>query len=503
MLRRRPFALVETVASAVFALAVAAWSGSAAEAAGAASSTAVIDAVRSGSVERLRAALQPGTDVNKPQGDGATALHWAAHRGDLAAADLLIRAGADVNVVNDLGATPLWLACVNGNDALVARLLDAGAKPNVAIESGEAPLMAAARSGNAAAVSLLARRGADVNARESRRGQTALMWAADQRHADVVKALVEAGADLHARSSTWRQLENTAGNTNPTGDFEMEHGGSTPLLFAARQGHVETAKTLLDAGANVNDTAASGTSALVIAAHSNHGPLAMLLLSRGADPSAAGAGYSALHAAVLRGNLELVKALLDKGANPNALITHGSPLRRLSADYSIRHQMINGSALWLAARLGHLEIARALRAHGASVSTVAADNINALKAAMGLLRGRGLTENREGRYGAPLRDHTEEEGATLEIARMLVDGGVDVNVADTRGETPLFDAVRQRFDRVVEFLVSRGADLNVQNKQSQTPLKVLLTEAPEAPPDSPMLNRQSTIALLRKLGARE
>lgn len=504
MLRRRPRAVVDaTLACAIVALSAAPWPTSAAHAAAALPSTAVIDAVRSGSVERLRAALQPGADVNAPQGDGATALHWAAHRGDLAAVDLLIRAGANVNATNDLGATPLWLACVNGSETLVAKLLDAGAKPNVAIESGETPLMAAARSGNASAVSLLVRRGADVNARESLRGQTALMWAADQQHADVVKALVEAGADLHARSATWRQLENTAGNANPTGDFEMEHGGSTPLLFAARQGHVDSARTLLDAGAKVNDTAASGASALVIAVHGDHASLATLLLSRGADPNAAGAGYSALHAAVLRGNLELVKTLLDNGANPNALITHGSPLRRLSADYSIRHQMIGGNALWLAARLGHLEIARALRARDASVSTVAADNINALKAAMGLVRGRGLTENREGRYGAPLRDHAEEEGATLEIARMLVDGGVDVNVADARGETPIFDAARQRFDRVVEFLASRGADVNAQSKQSLTPLKVLLTEVPEAPPDSPMLNRQSTIALLRKLGARE
>lgn len=501
---RRPARAVfhATLACAIVALTTTAWPWPA-SAAGAGPSTAVIDAVRSGSIEQLRASLRPGADVNAPQGDGATALHWAAHRGDVAAADLLIRAGANVNATNDLGATPLWLACVNGHDGLVSRLLDAGATPNVSIESGETPLMAAARSGNAGAVSLLVRRGADVNARESVRGQTALMWAADQRHADVARALVEAGADVHARSSTWRQLENTAGNTNPSGDFEMEHGGSTPLLFAARQGDVDTARALLDGGANVNDTAASGASALVIAAHSDHGPVALFLLARGADPNAARAGYGALHAAVLRGNVELVKALLDKGADPNAPITHGSPLRRLSADHSIRHQMVGGNALWLAARLGHLEIVRALRARGASVSVVTADNVNTLKAAMGLVRGRGLTENREGRYGAPLRDHAEEESATLEIAKMLIEGGVDVNAADGQGETPIFDAARQRFDRVVAFLASRGAGVNVRNKRSQTPLTVLLTEVPEAPPDSPMLNRQSTIALLRKLGAQE
>lgn len=474
--------------------------GSFAVAAG--TSTAVIEAVRSGSTERLRAALRPGVDVNAPQGDGATAMHWAAHRNDLVAVDLLIRAGANVNAANDLGATPLWLASVNGNDALVRRLLDAGAKPNVTIESGETPLMAASRSGDADAVTLLIRAGANVNAKERRRGQTALMWAADQRHAEVVRALVEAGADLHARSEVWRQLENTAGNTNPSGDFEMAHGGSTALLLAARQGHVDTARALLDAGANVNDIDASGASALVIAAHSDHRELSLFLLSRGADPDLGGAGYAALHAAVLRNNPELVSALLAKGANANALVTRGSPLRRLSADFSIRHQMIGVNALWMAARLGHLDIVQALREHEVSATVVPSDGTTALKAAMGYVTG--LTENREGRYGAPVLDHVVEEQLTLAIARILVEAGVNVNAVNTAGETALFDAARRRFDSVVEFLASRGADLNVRNKRSSaTALKVLLTETPEAPPDSPMLNRQSTVELLRKLGASE
>ena len=170
------------------------------------------------------------------------------------------------------------------------------------------------------------------------------------------------GADVHARSAEWRQLENTAGNTNPSGDFEMLHGGSTPLLFAARQGDVDTARALLDAGADVNATAAAGMSALVVAAHSNHGALGAFLLSRGADPNAAGAGYTALQAAVLRGNLELVKALLASGADPNAPIMHGTPVRRLGADYSIRHQMRGANAFWLAARLGQPDIMRVLAA---------------------------------------------------------------------------------------------------------------------------------------------
>jgi ankyrin len=473
----------------------------AAASASAAGSSALIDAVKSGASERLRAALKPGVDVNAPQGDGATALHWAAHRSDLIAADLLIQAGANVNAVNDLGVSPLWLAAANGNDAMVKRLLDAGANPKLALESGETPLMVAARGGDARTVARLAASGADVNAAEHLRGQTALMWAADQRHPAAIRALLEAGANVHARSAVWRQLENTAGNTNPAGDFEMEHGGSTALLFSARQGDVESARLLLDAGANINDTDAAGTSALVVAAHSNHQELGLFLLSRGADPNAAGAGYTALHAAALRGSTPLARALLDKQARPDDLVVHGSPVRRLSADYSIRHQMIGLNALWIAARMGHLEIVKALLERGASATLTPKDGTTTLKAAMGFVRG--VTENREGRYGGPRLEPAEEERLNLELSRVLLDAGVNVNAVDNAGESALFDAARQRFDSVVEFLVSRGADLSIRNKRSQTALTVLLTENYEAPPDSPVLNRQTTIDLLKRLGAQE
>ena len=227
------------------------------------------------------------------------------------------------------------------------------------------------------------------------------------------------------------------------------------------------------------------------------------LLSRGADPNASGAGYTALQAAVLRGNRDLVQALLAKGADPNLPIQHGTPLRRLGADYSIRHQMRGADAFWLAARLGHPDIMRVLADAGAKASAVLNDGTTVLKAAMGLVRGRGLTENREGRYGAPLLEHSEEARLTLDAARMAVEMGVDVNAVDAQGDAALHDAARQRFDSVIQFLAERGADLNVRNKRSQTPLGVLLTEVPEAPPEAESLNRQSTIDLLRKLGATE
>ena len=268
------------------------------------SAPAIIEALRAGDLETVSTLVAEGADVNAPQGDGATALHWAAHRNDVDVATLLIEAGADVNTANTLGATPLWLAAINGSAPMVERLLESGADPDVSLKMGETPLMTAARSGDLRTVELLLEYGADVNVIERERGQTALMWAVAQEHADVTRLLIESDADVYARSDVWYQLENTAGNTNPSGNFRMAHGGSTPLLFVARNGDVETARVLVDAGADVQDTEASGASVLVVATHSGHGPLGIYLLEQGADPNAAEAGYTALHAAVLRGQVE-------------------------------------------------------------------------------------------------------------------------------------------------------------------------------------------------------
>ena len=237
------------------------------------SNSEIVDAVRQGNLTGLVQLLDAGTDADTPQGDGATALHWAAHRDDIDAARALIKAGATVTVANELGATPLWLASGAGSAEMVELLLDAGANPNVRLRMGETPLMSAARTGSVAVVEQLLAYGADVNAAEADRQQTALMWAVAQEHSAVVRVLLEHGADIHARTMIWNQLENTAGNTNPVGNFLMSHGGATPLLFAARNGDVETAAVLVDAGAHVNATAPSGRNALVTAAHSGHGLL--------------------------------------------------------------------------------------------------------------------------------------------------------------------------------------------------------------------------------------
>ena len=466
----------------------------------------VIEAVRAGDHEALRNHLGAGEDANEPQGDGATALHWAAHRSDLQSAGLLLDAGAGVNTANALGATPLWLAAVNGSGPMVARLLEAGAGPNVALKMGETPLMAAARSGDAPSARLLLEHGADVDSSERDSGQTALMWAASQGHPEVVQLLVEHGADLHARSEIRYQLENTAGNTNPSANFRMAHGGSTALLFAARNGDVPTARALVEAGADVNDASAAGASALVVAAHSGHGPLGTYLLEQGADPNAAEAGYAALHVAILRSEVELAGALLDRGADPDALVTHGSPGRRFSADYSIRAQVIGTNAFWLAARYGEPEILRILIEHGSDPFVTPASGTTALLAAMGMpgmgLAGATTFESRRDRVPDAYPDPAAEEAMTLELAEIILEAGIDVNAADERGSTALHHAVLKDFPSVVEFLAAHGADLERANEREQTPLD--LAETPQVIPGSNGLlgTRPGVAEVLRRLGAR-
>ena len=215
------------------------------------------DAARNADWSTVRALLEEGADVGMPQGDGTTALHWAGYWDDSESADLLIRAGANVNGVNDLGVTPLWTACENGSAAMVEKLLRAGASPNAGLLSGETLLMTAARTGNAEIVEQLLAKGADVNAKERGRAQTALMWAVSERQSDVVEVLLSHGADVHARSKVWTEVVKTTPEPWNHSDYiiDVQQGGYTPLLFAARVGDLASAKLLVAAGADVNDTA--------------------------------------------------------------------------------------------------------------------------------------------------------------------------------------------------------------------------------------------------------
>lgn len=440
----------------------------------------------------VRALLAAGADVNAAEPDGTTALHWAAHWDDLDTADLLIRRDADVNARNELGATPLWVSSVHGSVSMVERLLQAGADVNAALPSGETPLMTAARTGIVDAARILLRHGADVDAREGSRGQTALMWAVAQRHPDVVRLLIESGADVRARSSVRRVVVNTGtagGDAEFNGSLMVvpeDRGGYTPLLFAARHGDIESAGLLLDTGADANDTAPSGTSALVVAAHGGHTALARYLLDRGADPNAADAGYAALHAAILRGDHELLDALLAQGADPNLRLARATPVRRLGSDWALDWTWVGATPFWMATMFADAAMMQTLAERGAVPSSTMEDGTTPLMAPLAM---------RDRRPGS---DPEQVESSTLEAVRTAMELGGDIGAANAAGNTALHYAAAGGFDSVVEFLVSRGAMLDAENAEGQTPLGMIGTRRPRRGQDP-----QRTTDLLRRLGARD
>jgi len=427
---------------------------------------AVIEAAKQADRAGLRVLVQQKANVNTAEGDGTTALHWAAYRDDIESVDLLIRAGANVNAANDLGATPLWNAGMNAGAPVTRRLLDAGANPNLALLAGETPLMVASRSGKADVVALLLAKRADANARASRQ-QTALMWAAAERHPEVVKLLVEHGADVHARSSEWQEMMAVPPHGLPQYNKIIPHGGDTALLFAARSGDLESARLLAGAGAHVNDADAWGVSATTMAAHAGFTDMVEWLLDHGADASAAGAGFAALHAAIMRRDTRMVSALLAHGADPNAPLKTWTPTRRSSRDFNFAPELVGATPFWLAARFNEPDVMRLLLKHGANAAFVHHGHYhneepveprtqvtNAVMAATGM--GGGVA------WLPP--DRAQREALMLESVTLAADQGVDLNAENSDGRTALDAARALKFERVVAFLVERGARAGTARK---------------------------------------
>jgi len=419
----------------------------------------LVDAVKNGDTDAVRALLKRGTDVNAAAADGATALHWASYRDAVDTADLLIRAGAKVDAANDLGATPLWMASLNGSSAMVRRLLEAGAHPNLTLLLGETPLMIASRSGNPDVVTQLIDKGASVNARGPR-GQTALMWAVAEQHPDVVKVLLAHGADIHARSEVLSQVMAVPPHGLLEYNRQIPFGGETALMFAARVGDLASAQLLVAAGANVNDADAWGVSAMVLAAHSGFGELVNLLLDTGANANAIGPGFTALHEAIMRRDEKMVTALLAHGADPNIPLATWTPERRSSEDFNFAPSLVGATPFWLAARFAEPGVMRLLVKHGADPKFVLRNEYyvndfndrrtqatTALMAAVGIGGGRAWVRP----------DPAQREALILESVKVALDLDVDLNAANTDGRTALDAAKTFKLEPVAKFLVEKGA----------------------------------------------
>ena len=471
----------------------------------------LVEAVEQGDQAAVRSLLAQKVDVNSPRPDGATALAWAAYRDDLETADLLIRAGADVNAANVNGITPLALACGNRSAAMADKLVKAGANPNAAQKwSGETAFMTCARTGNVEAVKSLLAAGADVNARETKQEQTALMWAVAQGHPAVVRLLIDSGADIHARTKSSGPVvvgTGYASKTKSRFDIPLSLGGFTPLLFAARQGDVESARVLLDAGADVNETTADGLNVLLIATDSGHEDLSLFLLDRGAVPNAKDHnGMTSLHFALVRGlsvvrgvrfgakaddvtyvirpvMKRLVKSLLEHRADPNAQLAVSLPRERNSYRPSIK--TAGATPFLLAAAAGEADMMRLLAAAGADpLLATTDDNTTPLMAAAG---------------GPWLEDRTpEEERRALEAVQAAVELNADLNAANDKGLTALHGAAYSGANEVVKLLVSKGATVDAKDQKGQTPWTIA---SKGIVGDEDKVTRPATAKLLAELGA--
>ena len=438
--------------------------------------TALVDAVKNQDAESVRTLLKQHVDVNAPEADGTTALHWAAHYGDLETADALLREGASAIAINRYGATPLSEAVRIGKAPLIEKLLEAGADPNTLVTAqAETVLMKASRDGNADAVKVLLEHGAEVNVKENFRGQTAVMWASAEGHADIVKLLAAHGADLNLRSydrdPTLPKME--AGTPNAP----IARGGLTALLFASRQGEIETVLALLDAKADINAVDSDGNNALVLATLNGHYDLTQLLIDRGADPNiAAKNGRTALYTAVemhdvdwsprparketdKTTSMDIIHALLDHKANVNAQLTAPAPIEKHAQDMGDKTIGAGATPFTRAARSADVELMHLLLDKGADPKLVGKDNQTALMVAAGL----------------NWNDHIKgTEAEALQAVQLCVSLGLDVNAATDKGETALQGAAKRGADSITKYLVEKGVNVNARNKRGFTALDLAM-----------------------------
>jgi ankyrin repeat protein len=462
----------------------------------------IADAAEHRDSDALRSLLKQKANINATQPDGTTALHWAAHWNDLETVNVLLRAGANPKIANRYGATPLSEAASVGNAPMIEALLKAGADAKtMTTADGETVLMTAARAGNVDAVKTLLEHGADVNAREKYKGQTALMWAAAERHPDVVKLLLAHGADWKVVSfdrETKMPKLSAASSVSP-----IARGGFTAFLFTAREGDIDSAKAMLEGGVDIDQTDIDGTNALVVSIMNKKYTFAKFLLDRGANPNLADVkGRAPLYAAVDIRNedysalpsrkeedplpsLEIVKALLARGANPNVQLTKNLPGRSGmdSGDTTLDE---GTTPLMRAARAGDAAVMRALLEKGADPKLTTKEGNTALMFAAGV--------------GYRDKNTRGSETDALEGLKVAAGLGLDINQANTRGETALHGAALRGADSIVQFLVDHGAKLDAKTRQGFTPLDVAMGKNSFAALPVP---HDSTVALLRKLGAPE
>ena len=449
--------------------------------------TTLVDAVQRRDLAEINTLLAQDADVNEPQPDGTTAVHWAAHHGDVDLLNRLIAAGGAVQAMNRYGVTPIWEAASNGHAGVVKALLRGGADPNTTRgDSGETILMIAARSGHVDVLQRLVAHGANVNVRERIREQTALMWAAAEQHPEVVRLLVEAGAEIGVASST----------------------GLTPLMFGIRSGSIDVTRELLDLGADLHAMAPddacgvrrqvdcqyrTGTTMLVLAMINAHWELANFLLDRGADPNAADPHGHAIHVltfmrrATNRGlsawlprrpsgtitSLELAEALLAHGAEVNDRYSEARTPRHMAFG-SGRTSFVGATPLYIASKNGDIELMKFLIANGADPLITTSQNVTPLLAAAGVgYTGGESPGTPEEAFEAVklLWDLGSDAQATVDFGETETGGrGGGYRRESWDGATALHGAVIKEAKELLEWLIEQGLPLDHKNKGGKTAL---------------------------------
>lgn len=421
-------------------------------------------------------------DPRETDPDGTTALHWAARHDDLAGAEALIRAGADAKAANRYGVTPINLAATNGSAAMIRKLLDAGVDPNSANPGGETALMTAARTGKVDAVTLLLDRGANVNAKDTVHGQTAVMWAVLENHADVVELLLARGADINAHTNVTitkgEYVPARAAAASGNGIIRQRalptpNGGMTPLLFAIRDSNVPMMRLLLDHGAEIGQSSGNHTTPLLIALLNGQVGIATELVNKGADVNATDDYHrGALFAAIDLRNfnhekygdlptdgrdpLDLIKALLKKGANPN-LKTDTVPVHGLM-QFDASWVNFDGETPFVRAALsGDIEVMRILLDGGADPNVATTQGSTALMAASGI-------------NWIPGQTYTRSEADYVEAVKLCLERGAPVNASNSLGLTAMHGAANRGWTSIMQILADHGAKVDAKDKEGRTPM---------------------------------
>ena len=457
----------------------------------------LVDAAARQDAAAVRQLLAGGADADTRRADGATALLWAAHWDDRESVRLLLDAGADVNAADDYGVTPLMRASENASAATVDMLLAADADPNATQASGLTALMIAARTGNVEVVRALMTYGADVNAATNETAATALMWAVAAPHRIIVERLLEGGADVGVSTTK----------------------GMTPLLTAAQQGDVETARLLISAGADVNQPGADGTYPLPFAIVDGHDDFALFLIAQGADPNATIGGIPALAAAAgdtdawsfhwdrehggaqyavreragggriyltPAQRLPLVEALLAAGADPDARIGTsamlmnyiGHPTKGAFESFSCGTGDLRGATpLWVAAHYangqGYVPVPDAIDRMNAELQATIIERLLEAGADQSLTIDDGTTPFMAAAglgqctFRPNLRRGLRSQGAEAAV-RVLLEAGADINAVNEADFNALHGAAYRGLNEVVEYLVANGADIDARDYRGRT-----------------------------------